>query len=157
MLRSYLHTAVRWIGTIIATGGIILLQTFLFWGSLLVKEYIYAEFDWSWFIKCIAVTIAEVFAAYRLMKAKWYVNSFGNVVFRLFAVVCILRTPSCIKVEMMRFSPNNIIQCNDLTTEIIASVFAIIEFVVIPIVLCIFTFMKKPLAEKNDDLKTGKF
>lgn len=86
MLKSYLYTTAKWTGTIIATGGIVLLRIFI--GSLLIREYVYSEIDWRCFMICIALTIVAVFAAYRLMKAKWYVRSFGNAIFHLYAVYC---------------------------------------------------------------------
>ena len=156
MSRRYFYATVRWIGTFMATGGIVLLQTLLFVGSLFVKEYNYSEFDWRIFVICVVLTIAGVFAARRLMKAKFYVTPLGNAVFRLYAVVSVVLSPSIIRLATVRFSTDMIQKCNDLTAEIICSALIIIEFVVVPMLLCIFTFKKRHLAVKKGESKTGE-
>lgn len=154
MTRKHFYTTLRWIGTLMATGGIALLQTLLFVLSLFVKEYIYSEFDWRIFIICVTLTVAVVFAACSLTKARFYVMPLGNAVLRLYAVVSVVLSPSVIRLATSRFSTDMIHMCNDLTAEIICSALIIIESVVVPILFCIFTFMNRHLGVEKDDSKT---
>lgn len=154
MRKEYLPTAARWIGTIAATVGTILLHSFLIIWSMFVKDNVSAEISWVDLIKCIALTIGEILAVYYLLRAKWYVRSFGEIVFRLYAAIHVVFAYFFIKCMISFFSPDVIVLCNNLATQIIAAVFSIIEYIAIPILFGVFTFFKERPKIKKDSPNT---
>lgn len=152
-MKKLLYIIMRWVKTFLAVAGIILLQTLIIILSMLVKSSIFSEFDWKLFILCIILTAAVVFCSYRLMKASFYVRPFGNTIFCLYPFASCLLLPSFIEDLIWIFSPERIHKCYDLPGDITSSVLVIIEIVVIPILLCILTFIKKNSAIKKDALR----
>lgn len=148
-LKMYLYTSMRWIGTFIAVAGIILLQIFISYGSFFVKEYVYSEIDWKWLIICIVLTIAELFAAYNLMKSKFYVIPFGKAMFCLYAIISIVISPRIIGGVTMAYSAYELTAGHNIAEEIISIAFIIIETIIVPILPAIFAFK----AERNYKIK----
>lgn len=150
MGKSSLNTFLQWLGTFFAITGIILWQTNTFVCSLFVRKYVYSELDCRMFIICIVMTVLEIFAVYRLMKARFYVASLGKVIFSLYAILNAILSPSNIETIMLSFSAEYIRKYTVLPDAIISAVLVITEFTVMPILLCIFAFtVKKKEMIKN--------
>lgn len=145
VLKMYLHTAMRWVGTFIAAVVIILLQLFASFGSLLVKEYVYSEINLRGLVLCIALTIAVLFFAYILMKTKFYVIPLGKVMFCLYAIISIVDFPSIIGAITMAYSAYEFPAGHNIAGDVIDVSFIIIETLIVPILLTIFAFK----AERN--------
>lgn len=149
MFKMYLYTAMRWIETFIAAAVIILLQMFASFGSLLVKEYVYSEINLRGLVFCVVLTIAVLFAAYFLMKTKFYVIPLGKVMFCLYAIISIVTFPRIIGSVTMAYSAYEITAGHYITDEIITIVLIIIETLIVPILTAIFAFK----AERNYKIK----
>ncbi len=143
MDKSSLNTFMQWLGTFFAITGIILWQTNAFVCSLFIREYVYSELNYRATILCIVLTAVEIFAVYRLMKARFYVASFGKVIFSLYAILNAVLSPSVIETEMRAFSVEYIQKYTILPDAIISAVLVITEFTIMPILLCIFAFTIK--------------
>lgn len=150
MNKSTLNTFMQWLGTFFAITGIILWQTNVFVCSLFARKYVYSELNYRTAILCIVMTAVEIFAAYRLMKARFYVAPLGKVIFSLYAILNAILSPSVIETMMRSFSAEFTQKYTIILPDaIISAVLVIAEFTVMPILLCIFAFTVKKKMIKN--------
>lgn len=91
----------------------------------------------------------STFAAYFLMKTKFYVIPLGKVMFCLYAIISIVNFPSVIGAVRMSYSAYEFPAGHNIAGDIIDMSFIIIETLIVPILPAIFAF----IAERKYKIK----